>query len=291
MTGLVLIAEGDPFNLRLLEELCEEGGFEVVTAGDGETALMVIARQRPALIVLDAGLRTDDGAEVLEVLQTDAALASIPVLLTTDDGDEEARKRGIDLGAADFVARPFRVFEVEQRIKNLLRLATAERAAQRARGSLSVDPEADTDPLTHTGGAAQLRITLDYEATRAVRYEQALTCVVLRITNFDAVVERSGESTGQGLLMQLAANLRGVVRSIDHLFRSDVDEFVVLLPSTSAKDAKTLLQRLRSEGAGLAGIGIDPPAELSLGHASVSAAIDDGERLLHEARAKLAPLG
>ena len=65
MSGLVLIAEGDPFNLRLLEELCEEAGFDVVTAGDGASALMVIARQRPALIVLDAELRTDDGADLL----------------------------------------------------------------------------------------------------------------------------------------------------------------------------------------------------------------------------------
>src|SRR5690606_12377585 len=90
MSGLVLIAEGDPFNLRLLEELCEQAGCEVVTAGDGSAALTVIARQRPALVVLYTALTTDDDVPVLEVLQSDATLSRIPVLLTTEAGDEES---------------------------------------------------------------------------------------------------------------------------------------------------------------------------------------------------------
>jgi diguanylate cyclase (GGDEF)-like protein len=290
MTGLVLIAEGDPFNLRLLEELCEESGFDVITAGDGESALNVIARQRPALIVLDATLATDDGADVLAVLQSDAALATIPVLLTTDAGDEEARKRGIELGAADFVARPYRVFEVEQRINNLLRLAAAERAAERARSSLATGLEDETDPLTHAGGPTQLRITLEYEATRAVRYGHALTCVVIRVANFDAIVEGSGEETGQGLLVQLAANLRRAIRAIDHLFRSDTDEFTLLLPETGPDEATVVVDRLREQGGRLAGMGIEPAAELALGRASIGAPITDGEALWQRAREALAPL-
>ncbi|HJL14025.1 MAG TPA: response regulator [Sandaracinaceae bacterium LLY-WYZ-13_1] len=290
MTGLVLIAEGDPFNLRLLEELCEEAGFDIVTAGDGETALNVIARQRPELILLDAGLSTDDGADVLAVLQADAALATIPVLLTTDADDEEARKRGLELGAADFVTRPYRVFEVEQRVRNLLRLAAAERAAKRARDSLTTDLADDTDPLTHAGGPARLRITLEYEATRAVRYEHALTCVVLRVANLQAVVARSGEETGQGLLVQLASNLRRAIRSLDHLFRSDDDEFTLLLPDTDAAAATAVVERFRAEGAGLAGMGIEPAAELTLGAASIGGSLTDGEALLQAARASLRPL-
>ena len=87
MSGVVLIAEGDPFDLRLLEEVCEEAGFDVVTAADGESALNVVARQRPALIVLDSSLTTDDGAGVLEVLVSDPALASIPVLRASSQSD------------------------------------------------------------------------------------------------------------------------------------------------------------------------------------------------------------
>lgn len=294
MSGLVLIAEGDPFNLRLLEELCEEAGFDVVTAGDGGSTLTVIARQRPALIVLDAELRTDDGADVLEILAADSSLRKIPVLLTVPADDEATKKRGLELGAADFVTRPYRVYEVEQRIKNLLRLSAAERAVESARGSLVTDPEDGTDPLTHAGGAAQLRISIDYEATRAVRYGHALTCVVLRVLNFGEIVERSGEEMGQGLLVQLAANLRAAIRGIDHLFRSDSDEFVILLPQTTAKEADAVVARLRREAAEgrLAGTAIDPKAKIALGIANIvpGGSITDGEALRQAARDALTPL-
>lgn len=290
MSGLVLIAEGDPFNLRLLEELCEEAGFEVVTAGDGSTALTVIARQRPALVVLDTELRTDDGADVLEVLTSDGSLARIPVLLTTDAGDEDAKKRGVELGAADFVTRPYRVFEVEQRIRNLLRLAAAERAAESTRATLVTSPDDATDPLTRAGGAGQLRISLEYEATRAIRYGHPLTCLVLRVTNFAEIVARSGDEMGQGLLVQLVANVRAAIRGIDHLFRSDTDELTILLPETA--DAEPVVERLRREGVRLGGAAIDPAPVIALGRASIvpGGELTDGDSLWRAARSALAPL-
>ena len=294
MRQLVLLADGDPFHLRLLEELCVEAGFDLVTASDGSGVLGVIARQRPSLIVLDAQLRTDDGADVLEILASDPALAHIPVLLATDQDDEEARRRGLERGAADFVTRPYRVFEVERRMKNLLRLAAAENLAERVRRPLSAPPSDGPDPLTHAGGEAQLRMTLEYEMTRAVRYEAPLTCLVLRVANLDAIVERSGEDGGVGVLLQLVANLRRAIRSIDHLFRSDEDEFTVLLPETTAEGADVVVKRLRAEATSgaLAGMAVDPRPELQLGLASVGAgsSIHDGDVLHRAARDALAPL-
>ena len=294
MSGLVLLADGDPFNLRLLEELCVEAGFELVTASDGSGVLDVIARQRPALVVLDAELRTVDGADVLEVLQSDPALAHIPVLLATEIDDQEGRKRGLERGASDFVTRPYRVFEVEQRIRNFLRLAVAEQAAERAKRPISTPPTEGADPLTHAGGEAQLRITLDYEATRAVRYGNPLTCLVLRIDNFDAIIEASGDDAGYGVLVQLAGNLRRAIRSIDHLFRSDTDEFTMLLPETNREGATVVVDRLRQEArdGALAGQAIEPRAVLQLGVAAIDegSEITDGDTLRHEARSVLETL-
>ena len=288
MTGLVLLAEADPFNLRLLQELCEESGFTVVVAGDGDTALRVIARQRPALIVLDASLRTPDGAEVLEVLQSDPALAPIPVLLTSDAEDADARRRGLDLGAHDFVTRPYRVHEVEARIRNALRLAEAEELAEAARRTLSAPPIEGPDPLTHAGGQAQLRMTLDYEATRAVRYQHPLTCVVLRVANFEALVEASEESA-TGLVLQLATGVRRAIRSIDHLFRSDSDEFTLLLPETTEDEAGIVIERLRT-AARDASSAIEPKPVVELGSSAIDESITDGDALVIAAREALAPI-
>lgn len=283
MTGLVLIAEGDPFNLRLLQELCEEAGYDVVTADDGSSALTVVARQRPVLIMLDIDLKTDDGAEVLEVLRSDGQLSQLPILITTSVEDEAGRRRAIELGADDFVTRPYKVFEVEQRIRTLLRLAAAERAIRQAETGLSTHPGDEMDPLTHTGGAAQLRISLDYEATRAVRYGHAMTCMVLRVKNFSDIVRASGEETGQGLLLQLSSGLRSTIRAVDHLFRSDIDQFTVLLPETTPEHAKIVADRLvtRAHEGSLVGLAIEPRPLLQLGYAAITPGgpFTDGEML------------
>src|SRR5689334_11791379 len=123
MPALVLIAESDPFNLRLLQEVCEAAGHTVLTAMEGTAALDVVARKRPDLVLVDVALAatsygTSDshdptgGLEVLRVLKADITLSSIPVLLTTPLSDCEAGRRGIELGADDYLSRPYRIFEI-----------------------------------------------------------------------------------------------------------------------------------------------------------------------------------
>ncbi|MFK7987539.1 MAG: response regulator [Sandaracinaceae bacterium] len=281
MSGLVLIAQADPFDLRLLEEVCDEGGFDVVTAVDGDSALNVVSRQRPALLVVDIELASEDGSPILEVILADPRLAAIPVLLTVGAGAEERGRIGLARGAADFVTRPYRVWEVEHRIRTLLRLAVAERAA-----GGSIPPSVGgVDTTTRAGDAGQMRMSLEYETTRALRYELPLTCVALRIANHEAVVTAGGDDGDVGLMMQLAANLRQSVRGIDHLFRAELDEFVILLPQTSREDAEVVLDRLRTESASLAGAGIQPPPELWLGVAGLhESGAKTGEALLRASR-------
>lgn len=280
MSGLVLVAQADPFDLHLLEQVCSECGFDVVTAPDGDTALNVIARQRPALVVVDDALRSADGRPLLELIRADPHLDSVAVLLTVAAGAQEQGRLGLTRGAADFVSRPYRVWEVEHRIRTLLRLAAAERRAD------SIPPsDGGLDRVTRAGDANQMRVGLEYEMTRAVRYAQPLTCIVLRIDNH-AAIEAAGSATG--MMAQLGMSLRQNVRGIDHLFRSERDEFVILLPQTGREDADVVLSRLRDQHASLAGPGIAPTPALSLGVASrVPSQATRGEALLRAARARL----
>ncbi len=245
MSSLVLVADDDPFNLRLLQELCEAAGYRVVTAADGGEVLDMVARERPDLVLLDVGMPVVDGFEVMRILKADPELASIPIVLVTASGDDDARKKGIDLGAEDYVTKPYRVFEIQQRIRNALRLRAAEDAAERERRR-NGDP---IDPLTRAGTAQQLLISVNYEYTRAERYGHALTCAVVRIDNYREIVAASGQETGDGILIQLSGGLRSCIRAIDHLFRSDDDEFTILLPETDAAGARVVLQRLEQRDA------------------------------------------
>ena len=243
MSALILVADDDPFNLRLLQELCEAAGYQVVTADNGGDVLAVVARERPDLILLDVAMPVMDGFEVLAILKTDADLAAIPVVLVTAAGNVEARSRGIELGADDYITKPYRVFEIQQRIRNALRVAEGE---ARKRESVRAGT---VDPLTHAGTSQQLLISLNYEYTRAARYGHQLTCIVARIGNYHDLVTEHGDDVGEGLLVQLANGLRGCVRGIDHLFRSDLDEFAILLPETGLEGSQVVVDRINHQSA------------------------------------------
>lgn len=268
MTSLVLVADDDPFNLRLLQELCEGVGYRVVTAADGSAVLDVVARERPDLILLDVAMPVLDGFEVLRILKSDADLSGIPVVLVTAAGDEESRSRGIELGAEDYVTKPYRVFEIQQRVRNALRVRAAEtevaRARERVRSSELVDP------LTRAGTSQQLIVSLDYELTRAARYKHPLTCVVVRIANYVDIVENGGQDAAEGALVQLTGGLRACIRAIDHLFRSDLEEFVLLLPETDAPGAIVVRERLEERAAdrSLWGVAIEPVPVIRIGVAT-----------------------
>jgi PleD family two-component response regulator len=269
MPALVLIAESDPFNLRLLQEICEAAGHTVLTAMDGGAALETVARKRPDLVLVDVALPSADddevaslplgerdvrelretlpetfgsvdlfgGLEVLRLLKSDHSLSSIPVLLTASDRDETIWRRGIELGAEDYLARPYRVFEIHQRVRNTLRRALLERMQHK-------DSSFGDEAMQRAGSAAQLPLTLEYEMTRATRFDHALACVALSCTNLEHVRDAGGDEATESLMTTLIANVRQCVRTIDHVFRAGERELVLVLPETSASEAEVVVHRL-----------------------------------------------
>ena len=237
---VVLIAESDPRNLAMLQEVCEAAGYLVQTASERSGALASVSRRRPDLVLVDVALPGSVGAsgglEVLRALKSDRDLSTIPVLVTTGTGDEEARRASLELGAEDYLPRPYRVFEIHARVRNTLRRALLER--------LSEPEEAGSS----AGSPSQLPITLAYEMQRAVRFGHALACVSIVLPG----LRRSGEGREHGVALrveaqasELVARARTCVRGIDHLFRASADELVAILPETTAAAAAAVVARLR----------------------------------------------
>jgi diguanylate cyclase (GGDEF)-like protein len=250
MSAIILVAASDPFDLRMLSELCVSSGYRVLTAADGGEVLDTVARERPDLLLMDISLPIKNGFEVLRVVKADANLARIPTLLVTFEGDVEGRRQGLELGAEDYVTRPFRAFEIQQRIRNALRVPTT-RENRRSSGR-RLDEFDVVDSMTGTGTLNQLYITLDYEFTRAVRYRHPLGCIVVHIQNHEEIEQKVGSDAASGILVALASGLRGCIRGVDHLFRSGPGEFTILLPETDLSGCQTVLGRLRSSDSDLA---------------------------------------
>ncbi|MDH5672553.1 MAG: response regulator [Myxococcales bacterium] len=244
ISALILVAEADPFNLRLLSELCSSLGYDVATAADGGAVLDSMARQRPSLLLMDARLPVMDGLQVLRIIKADQNLAQVPVLLCTGEQDEQARRSGIELGAEDYVSKPYRSFEVQQRLRNVLRLQLARgggdvREARRSKATLEI-----IDPGTGAGTSSQLHISLEYEFTRAVRYGHPLGCVVVRCDNQREIAEQGGVAESDAVLADLSLLLQGGIRNVDHIFRSGPDEFTLLLPETDVEGCRIVVDRL-----------------------------------------------
>jgi len=125
----ILIVDDEPAIVAALRERLEREGFAVLVATSGEQALAMLAESPPDLLLLDVGLPGIDGFELLRRLRAQGL--AVPVILLTARGDEIDRVVGLELGADDYVVKPFSARELAARVRALLRRA-AEVAALRA---------------------------------------------------------------------------------------------------------------------------------------------------------------
>jgi two-component system phosphate regulon response regulator PhoB len=141
MKPKILVVDDEPDALEILGFKLKEAGFIPLFAKDGARALTVARDERPALIVLDLMLPEIDGLEVCKILRRDQATAAIPILMLTARAAEMDRVLGLELGADDYVTKPFSPRELILRIKKLLQRAKAgdEPAAQIRYRELEID--------------------------------------------------------------------------------------------------------------------------------------------------------
>lgn len=116
----ILVVDDEPDAVELISFNLKAAGFEVVTAEDGTEALRVARTSSPSLILLDVMLPEVDGLEVCKLLRRDPVTASIPLILVTAKAAEIDRVLGLELGADDYVTKPFSPRELVLRVRNLL---------------------------------------------------------------------------------------------------------------------------------------------------------------------------
>ena len=126
MTPLVLVVEDEDALATLLEYNLEKEGFRVERAADGEEALLRVAEATPDLILLDWMLPKVSGVEVCRQLRASAETRQTPIVMLTARGEESDKVRGLDIGADDYVVKPFAMSELVARIRALLRRARPE---------------------------------------------------------------------------------------------------------------------------------------------------------------------
>jgi two-component system phosphate regulon response regulator PhoB len=168
MDRRVVIIEDERDVARLLEFNLRSAGFEVASAANGTDGIAEVQKHRPDVVVLDLMLPDRSGYEVCKEIRADASVADVGVLMLTAKGEAEDRILGLEVGADDYVVKPFVVREVVLRVTALAN-RLAERRARPAAGDpsgvLKVGP-IELDPVTHdvkiSGVPTQLR-PLEYK--------------------------------------------------------------------------------------------------------------------------------
>ena len=137
---LILVVDDEPLYQRLLKANLEQEGYDVITAGDGEEALEIISSQHPDLVVLDVMMPKLDGLTTCERIRQ---FSNMPIIILTARGEEQDRVKGLNLGADDYVVKPFSATELIARVKAVLRRAqTTEQVSQNRyfiHGNLKID--------------------------------------------------------------------------------------------------------------------------------------------------------
>ncbi len=185
MPQRVLVVDDDKQIVRLLQSYLEKAGFGVITAYDGENALRVVRHELPDLVVLDLMLPGRDGWEITRTLRADDRLAAIPILMLTARVEDTDKILGLELGADDYLTKPFNPREVVARVRAILRRAGGMPKAPRVleSGELRLEPDhhivrAGKEILDMTPTEFELLRVLmenpDHVFTRGELIEQAL---------------------------------------------------------------------------------------------------------------------
>jgi sigma-B regulation protein RsbU (phosphoserine phosphatase) len=132
----VLVVDDTPINRRVLKAMLRQDGHEVLEAENGAKALELARAERPDLVLLDVMMPVMDGYTACAELKRDAALADVPVIFLSSRDEPEDKVRGLRLGAADYVAKPFNPDEVRARVSTHLRLRQLNRSLQRLNAEL-----------------------------------------------------------------------------------------------------------------------------------------------------------
>jgi len=213
--------------------------YEISVALDGIQALKRAADLLPDLILLDIQMPAMDGYEVCQRLKRNENTRNIPVIFVTSMTDEEDEIKGLALGAADYITKPYRLAIIKARLRNHLQL-------KRQRDQLS--RLSTLDSLTGIANRRAFETTLEQEWRRAVRHSNELALIFSDIDYFKAYNDNYGHMAGDTCLKEVAQTLASVPnRGADLVARYGGEEFVCLLPECDLDAAENIAEKMRTD--------------------------------------------
>jgi two-component system, cell cycle response regulator len=250
------------------------------SAQGGEEGLKMAGGLLPDLILLDVDMPQMDGHEVCRRLKSNPATVDIPVIFLGGAVPSSERMRGLDLGAMDYINKPFNPAEVRARVRAGLRMKYMMDLLAR---------KVQIDPLTGLWNQAYFEDRVHQELSLARRSGRPLACILVDVDGFKSVNESNGRPFGDDVLRHLASALSQTPRAEEIVCRSACDRFWVLSPNTPADGAQALAERCRRAIANLALQHRGQPVKLTCSfgvadHLDTPSMLEAAEQALHLAK-------
>jgi diguanylate cyclase (GGDEF)-like protein len=235
---VILAVDDERSNLALLNRILSPE-YTLLVAKSGQEALARVAEQAPDLILLDIVMPEMSGFEVLQSLKDNPDTAQIPVIFITGLDSAEDEETGLNLGALDYITKPFREAIVRTRVRNHMALVRHMRLIER----LGL-----VDPLTDIANRRRFDEHMAREWKTALREQTPLALLMMDVDKFKTYNDTYGHPQGDALLKALAHVLAtSARRPRDLAARIGGEEFVVLLPDTTLPAALEIAEDIRQE--------------------------------------------
>ncbi|OUD11737.1 putative bifunctional diguanylate cyclase/phosphodiesterase [Thioflexithrix psekupsensis] len=241
-TSIILIVDDEIVSRYTVEVLLESEGYQLIFAESGQEALLKAEQYMPDLMLLDVMMPDMDGFQVCQLLRANPRLAELPVVMVTALDDRESKLRGIEVGADDFMSKPFDRAELRARVRTITRLNRYRRLLETEEHLVYL---ANYDLLTRLPNRSLLIERLRQAISRANRHQQSLAILVMDLDGFQIINDSLGHEFGDQILSEMAVRLAEVVPQGTTVARLGSDEFALMYESRSlVNEVSNLIQNL-----------------------------------------------
>jgi diguanylate cyclase (GGDEF)-like protein len=233
----ILVIDDSPDIHTLVKARLGKDQFVVHCANDGPSGLSAAREFGPDLILLDIDMPQQDGFAVCADLKADPTTRNIPIIFLSGATSSKDKIRGLELGATDYVTKPFDHAELQARVRASLR--TKELVELLAKKAM-------IDGLTGLWNRNYLDAHVTIELCSARRSDAPLSCIMADVDRFKSINDNYGHSFGDDVLRAIAGIFTAVCRTEDIVCRYGGEEFTILLPNTDLSFAAEIAERLRA---------------------------------------------
>ncbi|MDP9173253.1 MAG: diguanylate cyclase [Planctomycetota bacterium] len=235
MKSSILIVDDSVFLHKLVRAHLEGEAIDLHFANSGEEGLSAAVNLKPSLILLDVDMPEMNGFEVCRRLKANMLTENIPIIFLTADIASEDKVKGLNLGAGDYITKPFKPEELRARVRAALR------------NKSQVEQVAMVDELTKLWNRTYLDLHLPAQLSLSRRTNRPLTCIIGDIDGLGKINENHGEVTGDEVVQTVAKIISGQSRGQDIVCYLGNGRFAALLPGTDRDGAVLFADRCRAE--------------------------------------------